>query len=432
MSRRVVITGLGVISPLGNSPDVLWEALRSGQSGIAAIESLPVDHLATKFGGEARDFTGHIGDFGDLEKDLVRPIKRGSRLMCREIQMGVAAAQLALQSAGLKLGGYDPERTGVCFGSDYIATMPEEYADGIVQCVENGEFDFTKWGGEGLPKVPPLWLLKYLPNMPASHIAIYNDLRGPSNSITHREASANLSLGEAFATIVRGNADTIVAGATGTRIHPLRTVHMILQEQLAEGDDPAKLSRPFDSGRTGMVIGEGAGAVVLEELAQAKKRGATIYGEIFGAGSSTVRDQDGVADIRVAIKNTLRSTLRSAGWSANDVGHVSAHGLGTISSDQQESQGIADVFGAKQIPVAAAKGATGNMGAGSGVIELVASLRAISEGNLYPALNCDAPDSNCPVNVAVDAETPAGNRVLSLSVTPQGQASGIAAGAYQE
>ncbi|MFT7639903.1 MAG: 3-oxoacyl-[acyl-carrier-protein] synthase II, partial [Pirellulaceae bacterium] len=400
MSRRVVITGVGVISPFGNSPDSLWDALRSGRSGIAAIEALPVDHLPTKFGAEARDFTGHINDFGDLEKDLVRPIKRGSRLMCREIQMGVASAQHALQSAGLKIGGYDPERTGVCFGSDYIATMPDEYADGIKECIENEEFDFTRWGGEGLPKVPPLWLLKYLPNMPASHIAIYNDLRGPSNSITHREASANLSLGEAFATIARGKADTIVAGATGTRIHPLRTVHMILQEQLAEGDDPATLSRPFDSNRTGMVIGEGAGAVILEELEQEKKRRATIYGEIFGAGSSTVRDLDGVADIRTAIKNTLVSTLRSAGWSAKDVGHVSAHGLGATSSDQQEAEGIADVFGAEKIPVAAAKGATGNLGAGSGVIELVVSLRALQEGALYPSLNCDNPDPKCPIYVA--------------------------------
>ena len=140
MSRRVVITGVGVISPLGNSPDVLWNSLRDGRSGIAAIESLPVEHLATKFGGEAREFTGHISDFGDLEKDLVRPIKRGSRLMCREIQMGVAAAQHALQSAGLKIGDYEPERTGVCFGSDYIATLPDEDADGIVECVEEGEF----------------------------------------------------------------------------------------------------------------------------------------------------------------------------------------------------------------------------------------------------------------------------------------------------
>src|SRR5262249_45597303 len=150
-------------------------------------------------------------------------------------------------------------------------------------------------GADGLKKVDPLWLLKYLPNMPASHIAIYNDLRGPSNSLIHREASANLSLAEAYCTIQRGSAETIVTGATGTRIHPIRTVHVNLQEQVANnGMEPARLSRPFDKLRSGMVLGEGAAALVLEELELAQSRGVKIYGEIIGYGSSSVISRDGV------------------------------------------------------------------------------------------------------------------------------------------
>ena len=153
----------------------------------------------------------------------------------------------------------------------------------------NGEFDFTRWGNVGLQQVEPLWLLKYLPNMPASHVAIYNDFRGPSNSITLREASSNLSVAESVTTIRRGAADAVLAGSTGSRVHPLRTLHCSMQEQLAEkGQQPETASRPFDSGRTGMVIGEGAGVLILEELECALARGATIHGEIVGYGSSTV------------------------------------------------------------------------------------------------------------------------------------------------
>ncbi len=165
-----------------------------------------------------------------------------------------------------------------------------------------------------MPQLSPLWLLKYLPNMPASHVAIYNDLRGPNNSITHREAAANLAIGEAYRTILRGSADTMLVGATGTRVHPMKTVHAIQTEELAgNGVEPSKASRPFDKNRTGMVIGEGAGAIVIEELATAKARGATIYGEIVGHGSSHAADTNGVAHRDVALANVMRKSLQGAG-----------------------------------------------------------------------------------------------------------------------
>ncbi len=283
--RRVVITGLGLISPLGNTAESFWDALISGRSGVTAVRSLPGALLRMPWAAEAHEFTGDIEDFGPLDKDQKRSIRKGIKVMCREIQMGVAAAQRALADAGLTAGSFDVERTGVVFGSDYILSGPDEFVDAIASCLNDaGQFEFGQWADQGIPKITPLWLLKYLPNMPASHIAIYNDLRGPSNSLTMREASANLAIGEASQLIARGAADAILAGATGTRVHPLRTLHVVLQEEIAcEGDDPSRACRPFDRHRTGMVLGEGAGAIVLESLDTAQARARRSWARCWAA-----------------------------------------------------------------------------------------------------------------------------------------------------
>ncbi|MEX2188984.1 MAG: beta-ketoacyl-[acyl-carrier-protein] synthase family protein [Pirellulales bacterium] len=428
-AARVVITGMGLVSPLGNSPAALWDALSNGRSGVERLSSLPVDNLTTTFAGEAREFSGQIGDFGPLDKDRQKLIRKALKLMCRETQIGVAAAQLALSDAGLPGAVYEPERIGVVFGSDYMMTVPDEFSTGVALCKDDeGKFDFTRWGNEGMSQLAPLWLLKYLPNMPASHVAIFNDLRGPSNSHTLREASSNLAIGEAVAIIQRGAADAIVAGAGGTRVHPLRSLHVMLQEQLANGDgDPAAASRPFDLHRTGMVIGEGAGAVVLERLETAQARGATIHAEVVGHGSSFVATRNMVGRCDRALSNVMRSTLRGAGMTPADVGHVHAHGLGTRTSDQQEAAAIGEIFGsrAERVPVVAAKSYFGNLGAGSGAVELIASVLALSEGKLFRTLNYETPDPECPIHVVRDAETPAGSSFLNVNVTPQGQSGAI-------
>ncbi len=426
--RRVVVTGTGLISPLGNSTDALWSSLLAGKSGVEKLSSVPTDYLPVSCGGEARQFSGKIDDFGSLPPALKKQIRKGLKVMCREIQMGVAAAQLALADAGLEAGQYDHDRTGVVYGSDYIMTLPDEFTEGIRSCLnEEMKFEFRQWADRGLPKVTPLWLLKYLPNMPASHIAIYNDLRGPNNSLTLREASANLAVGEAFATIARGSADRIVTGATGTRIHPLRTVHVALQEELATGDgDPAGLCRPFDLDRQGSVLGEGAGAVVLEELSAANARGANILGEVVGCGSSTVLDRQGVARRSEAMENTLLQVLRSADVTPESVGHIHAHGLGTRSCDIDEARAIHRVFGARStaVPVVAAKGNFGNLGAGSGMVEMISSLLAMNHANLFPVVNYRTPDPACPVAPATAGADP-GDSFINLNVSPQAQASAV-------
>jgi 3-oxoacyl-[acyl-carrier-protein] synthase II len=472
--RRVVITGIGVICPLGNSPEKMWEHLSTGRTGIDTLQNFPKLESLINYGGEAKQFTGQIDDFGTLRKDQKKAIRKGLKVMCRETMMAVAAAQHAISDSGYESEEalarnpdcQNPERAGVVFGSDYMLSQPQDLCDGMVHCgVRQNDFQFSRWGTDGLSQMNPLWMLKYLPNMPGSHIAIFNDLRGPNNSLTLREIAGIMAIREAAQTIQRNHADRMVAGATGTRIHPFKTIHAIFSEQLADPTlPPERAARPFDQNRTGMVIGEGAAALVLEELESARSRGATIYAEILGTGSSTVTDSNLCSQRQVALVNAMRSALvgpglvdtglvdtgnhgtngtslenltasdsprqRQAIQAATALGHLNAHGLGTQQSDVEEARAIVELFGhrSQPIPVVAVKSYFGNLGAASGIVELIASLLALREGRLFPSLNYDTPDSQCPLKVATGNDTPAGQSFLKSSVTPQGQAAALHVG----
>jgi 3-oxoacyl-[acyl-carrier-protein] synthase II len=423
-SQRVVITGLGVVSPLGNDPDSLLKSLYDGTSAVGPFREVPLGVLCTDFGAEARGFTGDISDYGPMEKKLQRTIRKGSKVMCREIEMGVAVAQLALNDSGLDVDSRDRNRTGVVYGCDYIMSLPDEFATGISKCLnESGEFEFSEWGQTGKPEVNPLWLLKYLPNMPASHIAIYNDLRGPNNSITVREASAGAALSEAYSTLVRGHADALIVGSTGSRIHPLRTLHASLQEKLAANQqDPCVMSRPFDKTRDGSVVGEGAAAMICETLSHAQERGANILAEVVGYGSSAVGKTPDGDFLKQAFINVLRAALGDT--DPKSIGHIHAHGLGTQECDRQEAEAIREVFGepTDQPPVTTAKGHMGNLGAGGGMVELVASLKSLG-GELFAIRNLSELDADCPINACAKSGVPSGDSFININVTPQGQAS---------
>lgn len=421
--RQVVITGMGLVSPIGNSLDEFWNSLCQKRSGVGPLSSVPTDAFPMSFAAEANEFRGHIDDFGPLAKDQKKAIRKGLKVMCRECQMGVAVAQKALSHAGLTSGQLEPERTGVAFGSDYMLTLAEEFTEGVLHCLsDEGEFDFRRWPLDGMPKMSPLWLLKYLPNMPASHVAIYNDLRGPNNSLTLREAVANVALGEAYQAIARDRADVMIAGATGTRLHPMKMIHVVQNEELADDNSvPEKASRPFDDQRTGMVLGEGAGAVTLEERGRAERRGAKIYGEVLGTASSASVGPKLVARRGEALATALASALKIAGLTPDSLGHVQAHGLSTRSCDAEEAQAIEGVLGSRAI-VAAAKSYFGNLGAGSGMVELIAGTLALQEGQLFATLNFEKPDPSCPIRVSGEGMA-AGTSFVNLNVTPQGQAS---------
>lgn len=431
--RRVVITGMGVVCPLGLTTEDVWNGLAAGVSAVQPIESFSSAGLPLHHAAEARCFTGEIDNFGPLEGEQKKAIRKGLKVMCRESQMAVAAAQRALHDAAAR-EHHAPERFGCVFGSDYMLTLPDDFTASVARCRgADGRFEFDRWASDGMPQLTPLWLLKYLPNMPASHIAIYNDLRGPSNSLTVREASGHLAVGEATVTIQRGAADIMVAGATGTRVHPMKTVHALQTEQVAYGDgDPAHWSRPFDARRSGMVLGEGAAVLILEELSHAERRGARIYGEVVGHAARCATEPGGTGRRRQALAHAIGKAVEMAGGQTGDIGHVHAHGVSTRVGDREEAAAWRDVLGdaAGRVPTVAAKSHFGNLGAGSGLTECIASLLALGRGELFPLLNLETPDAECPIRPA-RAGDPAGNLFVSASVTPQGQSSAVAIRAWR-
>lgn len=431
---RVVVTGLGLVSPLGLDIDLFWKRLVQGESAIRPFVGLPLDALPVHCGGQCLEFTGAAEEYGPVDGTLKRNIRKNQKVMAREIEMGVAAAQRAIFDSGIAGLARDPDRYGVSFASDLILTRPEEFIDGVRGCFPDGQVtgtvDLKRWPDEGLPKVNPLWLLKYLPNMPASHVAIFNDFRGPNNSLTVREAGNNLVLGESVSVIRRGWSDCMVVGATGSRIHPLRSVHTAIQEELAaQRDNPAEMARPFDKSRDGAVLGEGAGAIVLERMDQALGRNAKIWGELLGSGSSMsgpISAGNRVECLRRAINNAVDAAVRQAGEAFPRSFHIHAHGAGTRDGDLAEQLAISDLsdryhWGA--VPVVAAKSYMGSLGAGSAAVELIASLVSLDRGSLFEILNLR--DLVSPTFRAAKKEDPSGDGFIHLSYSPQGQVSAV-------
>ncbi|MCA9239473.1 MAG: beta-ketoacyl-[acyl-carrier-protein] synthase family protein [Planctomycetales bacterium] len=427
-SQRVVITGIGLVSPSGNSAEELWANLSAGHSSAAIGATAPAGCGPIQVASES-SFTGSIKEFGELQDGVKKAIRKALKLMCRETQMAVAAAQLAIADAAVKTEDHKPEASGVVIGSDYMLTMPEDCVRGVQKCTQEGKFRFTQWGDQGLAEVEPLWMLRYLPNMPASHIAIFNDHRGPNNSLTMREASGLMAIGEAARIIARGHAQLMVAGATGTRLLPMQAIHVAQTEQLAKaGDDPATASRPFDKSRTGMVPGEGAATLVLESLESAQTRGATIYGEVLGFGSSQVTDAKLQGRNDKALATAMKAALADASLKPAEVGHINAHGLATTKGDIAEAQAIASVFGEHPVPVTALKSYFGNLGAASGVVELIGSLMALKYDSLPRILNYRTPDPACPITAATESGASPGDSFVSTNATPQGQAVAVVVG----
>ncbi len=306
--RRVVITGVGIVSPLGIGFDTFSKNLLEGKSGISRLESVSYSGAPKNVGGEIKDFTDATAKSEYLKKQ-----RKSIKVMCREIQFGVASASMAIENSALDLEAIDHERFGVEFGANLMFSPPDVLKDPAWHCVDEGDTEFRfrlkHWGSQGISNLEPLWLLRYLPNMPACHIGIYADARGPSNSITQNEASGNLAAAEAFYVILRGQADTMVAGTTGTRIHPVKSMHAALWDILADyGDEPPETwCRPFDKTRRGEVLAEGACSMILEEEGHAKARGAKILGRILGAGSSCAFDRNGPNKVTRAIVNAARA-----------------------------------------------------------------------------------------------------------------------------
>ncbi len=421
--RRVAVTGIGIASPAGMSAAEFWTAVRDGHSGIATVDLFDGLALLGGIGGQVRAFTDE-----SAKREYLKPLRKNLKVMCREIQLGVAAALLSLDHARLSLDQIDHERLGVDFGANLMLSSPETLSDGCYEaCDEAGRFHMEGWGPAGIKKMEPLWLLRYLPNMPACHISIALDARGPSNSLTLDEASGNLTIAEARRIVRRGQADVMIAGTTGTRLHPVKSIHARQWEQLASRDvPPAEACRPFDRDRTGQVMAEGAASFVLEEEGSAVARGATIFGYIAGVGGSCVVQRDGTPQPRQALVNAMKMALKQAGLTPAQIGSINANGLGTIEDDILEAQAIHEVFGefGSRVPVTAIKSVIGNPGASAGSLELAASVLGLKEGLIPPTLNYHHPDERCRLNVVHGEPLATKNPyVMKLSVTRMAQAS---------
>lgn len=425
--RRVAVTGIGVVSPIGCTAGEFWDALIAGRSGITAF---PHSDAAAGpvCGGRIHQFTGHIDNFGPLPDDLRKQIRKSLKVMNRETQLAVAAAQQALRDSRLAPEQIDPERTGVSFGAGYVGIQPEDFRSGVEKCRdEAGAPSLAEWGEKGLPEVHPLWLLTCLPNMPGCYIAMYNGLQGPNNTITLGDGAANLAMTEAAHLIREGDADIMVAGGCGNQLASCSLLHALLEADLADGSgEPERILRPFDRDRCGALPAEGAAVFILEDLQSARSRGATIYGEVLGGGSSCVVRQR-TPQRSQAITNAIRVALNAARCSPGEIDHIQAHGLSSRRVDADEAAAIAGVFGpvATQPPVTTAKGHCGDAGAGSGAIELAGGLLALQRERLFPVMNYAHPDSDCPLNIVSDSDHPAGETFLKLNVTPQGQATAL-------
>src|SRR4051794_19461918 len=282
--RRVVITGLGLVTPLGDSLDRFWTSLVEARGAVRPVTAFPIEGLPNNLGAEIRDFE-FLKSPALAKAKFIKDLKKSRKYMARDIQLCVAAAQLSMVDAGLDAGGYDPTRIGIDLGAGLISTELDELAPAIAQASSStGEFDFQTWGGDSIGMIEPIWLLKYLPNMLACHISILMDCQGPSNTITEGDASSNLAIAEAARIIARGKADLMIAGGADSKIHPLSFVRLSMHHAMSRWTgDPAGACRPFDVRRDGVVPGEGAGILILEEREHALRRGARIHGEILGA-----------------------------------------------------------------------------------------------------------------------------------------------------
>lgn len=421
---KIVITGMGLFTPFGCEHDKIKQRVLSNESAIRPVERFVGVPTPGQIGAELLEY-----DEKEVKKTLLKPVRRSIKVMCREIEFGVAAAAAALDDSEV-LGKVAPERLGIDYGANLMVTPPPEFEEPGRACLDDaGIFDFGRWGEHGFPRMEPLWLLKYLPNMPACHICILADARGPNNSLTQDEASMNLVIGEAIRVIERGWADAMITGTTGTRIDEMKSIHAAMWDVL--GLDPDNISescRPFDRDRNGQVVGEGSGVFILETAEHATARGAKVLATILGTGAASGTTEDGKPDYRAAMARAMKQAIKAAGLTPDDIGHVNAHGLGTVETDAGEAAAIHDVFGDRgaTIPVTALKSRVGNAGASCGAIELGLSILAAQEGLIPVTLGFKAADPGVELNIVTGEPLPLPNKIMiSVNVTRLGQASAV-------
>ena len=415
--RRVVITGVGVFSAIGITRESFAQSLFAGVSGVRPIARLNVGtDFPVRFAAEVPRFKTR--DYIPDEQ------KKSIKVMSYDVQLGVVAAMSAVTDSGIipslavgkeeKEGTVpqsgtvpwrvDPTRLGISYGCGNISSDPEELAPSYAAGVRDDAVDYRAMGAEVMRGLTPLWLLKYLPNMPACHVSIFVDAQGPNNSLTTGDAASLEAIGEGFRVIRRGWADVMITGGVDAKVNPISLIRYRLLNWVNMSDGaPETLARPFDKARAGFVVGEGAASLILEELNHARARGARIYGEVlgFGGGCDATGMNEPHPDGR-GCRIAMTAALRDAKTAPADVDAVFANASGAVVGDRAEARAIASVFGSVRgagVPVTATRSMIGYVSSGGGALDAVAALSAIEAGAVPPTLNCDAPDPECPVRV---------------------------------
>ncbi len=385
--RRVVVTGIGLVTPLGVGTRTNWEALVRGTSGIGPITRFDAARFATRFAGEVRDFD-----------PLAFIDRKEVRKMDLFTQFAVAAAHLAVEDSGLAAGEIAGERTGVCVGSGI----------GGIRSLEDTHRVLLEKGPD---RVSPFFLVQTIINEAAGQISIRYKTQGPNTSIVTACSSGTHAIGDSFRMIARDEVDLMIAGGAEAPVTPLSVAGFNALKALSENNAEASTaSRPFDARRDGFVMGEGSGIVILEDLGHALARGAAIYAEVLGYGSTsdafhiTAPPPDGDGAIRA-----MRKAIQDAGVRPEDVGYINAHGTSTPPNDRVETLAIKQVFGdhARRIGISSTKSMTGHMLGAAGGVEAGITALCLKHRIMTPTINYEVPDPDCDLDYVVNAARPA-------------------------
>ncbi|KKM11878.1 3-oxoacyl-ACP synthase [Clostridiales bacterium PH28_bin88] len=378
LKHRVVITGVGVISPVGTGKEEFWQAMTSGRPGIGPITKFPTDGLATRIAGEVKDF----------DPGLYLDRKEAKR-MDRFTQYAVAGTKLALRDAGLDLEKVDLDRVAVVFGTG-IGGM-ETFEDQAKVLVEKGP-----------NRVSPFFVPMMIANMAAGQISITTGARGPNHTVVNACATGTNAAGEAFKLLQRGGADVVITGGAEASVTPLAMAGFCAMKAMStRNEEPERASRPFDRDRDGFVLSEGSGVLIMETLEHARQRGATIYAEMVGYGcSSDAYHITAPVPGGLGAALSMRVALADAGLQPSNINYINAHGTSTDLNDKFETMAIKEVFGkyAYQVAISSTKSMTGHMLGAAGAVELIACALAIRDGVIPPTINYENPDPDCDLD----------------------------------
>ncbi len=391
--RRVVVTGIGVVAPNGLGKEAFWEAIVEGRSGVSYIESFDTEGHTVRIGAEIKNWD---------PSPYVNGNRKSLKVMGRNVQFGLAAARLALEDAGLIDDIQAPaERFGVVMGTG-ISPVDFGIFAGAIKDAYNGAFSMPDFVRAQEQQMPPLWILSQLPNMVAAHISLAFGAQGPNNTVVTACAAGTQAIGEAFRLIARGDAEIMLAGGADSRIDPVMFVaYTVLGAVSRSQRPPQEVSRPFDKDRDGFVLGEGAAVLVLEEYERARQRGAEVYAEVCGYGSSfdayaiTKPEPEGRGAALA-----MKAALREARLDPPEVDYVNAHGTSTRLNDLMETNAVKRMFGhhAHRIPCSSIKSMIGHLIGAAGAVEAAALALTLKRHVLPPTINLEQPDPQCDLD----------------------------------